>query len=264
MSTAESRTQLAKIIRAAGDLVTVDSAAAALGLGRTVAAKTLARWAGQGRLRRLRRGLYAVVPLAASPDENAVEDAWRLVPCLFSPGYVGGATAAHHWDLTEQLFRSTFVFTARKLRKRELEIQGAPFVLRHRAERLIFGTRAVWRGTTRVNVSDLHRTIVDMLDDPSTGGGIRHVDACLRAYLSRREADLAVVLDYTNRVGNGAVYKRLGFLLERHAKAAAAVAECRERLTAGTVKLDPAVASSRLVTRWRLWVPEAWKAAERD
>jgi predicted transcriptional regulator of viral defense system len=264
MSTTASRTQLADVIRSSGDLITVDAACAALGSDRAAAAKTLARWAKQGWLRRLRRGLYAAVPLAARPEDSAVEDAWRLVPRLFSPGYIGGATAAHHWDLTEQLFRSVFVFTARKIRKRELEIQGAPFVLRHRAERLLFGTRSVWRGTTKVDVSDLHRTIVDMLDDPSTGGGIRQVADCLRAYLGNKEADLAVLLDYAGRVGNGAIYKRLGFLLEREGKAVSTVAACRGQLTEGAVKLDPGVPSPRLVTRWRLWVPEAWKAAPGD
>ncbi len=202
--------------------------------------------------------------LAASPEESAVGDAWRLVPRLFDPGYVGGATAAHHWDLTEQLFRTTFVFTARKLRRRELEIEGAPFALRHRADRLIFGTRPVWRGATKVEVSDPHRTIVDMLDDPSTGGGMRHVADCLRAYLARRDADPTVLLDYARRLGNGAVFKRLGFLLDRQGQLPAVAEQCRARLTTGVVKLDPAVASRRLVTRWRLWVPEGWKGAGRD
>ena len=122
----------------------------------------------------------------------------------------------------------------------------------------------MWRGSTRVDVSDLHRTIVDMLDDPSTGGGIRHVADCLRAYLARREADPSRLLDYAGRLGNGAVFKRLGFLLERQGKAAPLVAQCRERLTSGTAKLDPAVTSKRLVTRWRLWVPEGWKRASSD
>lgn len=264
MTSAASRAQLADLIRAAGDLITVDAAHEVLGKDRVAAAKTLARWARQGWLRRLRRGLYAVVPLAARSEDSAVEDAWRLVPRLFSPGYVGGATAAHHWDLTEQLFRSVFVFTARKIRRRELDVQGTPFVLRHRAERLLFGTKSVWRGTTKVDVSDLHRTMIDMLDDPSTGGGIRHVADCLRAYLGGREADPSVMLDYAGRVGNGAVYKRLGYLLEREGKWASTIAACRERLTEGTVKLDPGISSPRLVTRWRLWVPQAWKAVPRD
>lgn len=264
MPSMASRAQLTKVIRAAGDLVTVGAAATALGLDRSAAAQRLARWVEQGLLRRLRRGLYAVVPLAANPEDTAVEDAWRLVPRIFAPGYVGGATAAHHWDLTEQLFRTTFVFTARKLRRREVEVQGAAFVLRHRAEQALFGTRSVWRGSTRVEVSDLHRTIVDMLDDPSTGGGIRHVADCLRSYLRNREADPATLLEYTDRVGNGAVYKRLGFLLESEDRAAPIVALCRERLTTGLARLDPAIEAKRLVTRWRLWVPERWKVAPRD
>ena len=74
----------------------------------------------------------------------------------------------------------------------------------------------------------------------------------------------AVLLDYAGRIGNGSIYKRLGFLLEREGKAAATVTACRERLTEGAVKLDPGVPSPRLITRWRLWVPEAWKAATRD
>jgi hypothetical protein len=32
-----------------------------------------------------------------------MEDPWMLVPQMFSAAYIGGATAAHHWDLTEQL-----------------------------------------------------------------------------------------------------------------------------------------------------------------
>jgi predicted transcriptional regulator of viral defense system len=264
MSTAASRAELAKVIRATGDLVTVEAAARALGLDRLAAAKTLARWAGQGRLRRLRRGLYAVVPLAANPEDTPVEDAWRLVPRLFAPGYVGGATAAHHWDLTEQHFRTTFVFTARRFRRRNVDVQGAEFVLRHRAQRQLFGTRPAWRGTTRVDVSDLHRTIIDMLDDPSTGGGVRHVADCLRSYLGKRDANPETLLDYAGRVGNGAVYKRLGFLLENLGGPAPVIAGCKERLTAGVVKLDPAIASKRLVTRWRLWVPERWEVRRHD
>jgi predicted transcriptional regulator of viral defense system len=258
------RSQFASVIRASGDLLTVGAAAAALGCDRVAAAKTLARWAGQGRLRRLRRGLYAVVPLAARSEDRAIEDPWRLVPELFSPGYVGGVTAAHHWDLTEQLFRSVFVFTARPVRSRDVEIEGSPFVVRHRAERLLFGTRPVWRGTARVDVSDPHRTIIDMLDEPSTGGGIRQVADCLRAYLASKDADTAVLLDYAARLGNGAVYKRLGFLLERDGRPGPTLDACRKRLTRGNVKLDPALPSPRLVSRWRLWVPEAWMGAGRD
>lgn len=258
------RSRLSAVLRRSGDLVRVDDAVAALGINRSQAAKLLARWSEQGWLRRLRRGLYAAVPLVAEGDDQVVEDAWRLVPELFAPGYVGGVSAAHHWDLTEQLFRSVFVFTSRPLRKRNQAIQGIPFVLRHLPPEKIFGARLVWRGAVKVDVSDVHRTIVDMLDDPSCGGGIRHVADCLRAYFAREDASPETLVQYANRLGNGAVFKRLGFLAERLGSEASIVNECRRQMTKGNVKLDPALASPRLVGRWRLWVPDSWKVIERD
>ena len=103
---ATGRDRLSTVLRRSGELVTVDDAAEALGVERTVAAKTLARWNRQGWLKRLRRGLYAPVPLAASSTDHAIEDIWTVVPQIFDPAYVGGLSAAHHWDLTEQLFRT--------------------------------------------------------------------------------------------------------------------------------------------------------------
>lgn len=68
-----------------------------------------------------------------------------------------------------------------------------------------------------------------------------------------------LLIDYAKRLGNGAVFKRLGFLLERYAPdQGAALNECKSQLTKGNVKLDPTLKTDRLITRWRLWVPESW------
>jgi hypothetical protein len=64
------------------------------------------------------------------------------------------------------------------------------------------------------------------------------------------------LLAYAKRLGNGAVYKRLGFLLERLAPSEVhTIKECRRLMSAGTAKLDPALPSPKLVTRWRLSIP---------
>lgn len=253
------RERLSVVLRQSADVVTVDDASAALKVDRTVAAKTLARWAQQGWLKRVRRGLYAPVPLEASPADQVIEDAWALVPRLFAPAYIGGASAASHWDLTEQMFRTVFVFTARPVRRSKQVVQRTSFLVRHVAERRIFGTRALWRGRVKIEVSDVHRTVVDMLDAPSCGGGISQVFDCLRVYLTRQDADTALLLSYADRLGNGAVFKRLGFLAERAGLASDLVEECARRLTKGVVKLDPAITAPRLVRRWRLWIPDRWK-----
>ena len=104
--------------------------------------------------------------------------------------------------------------------------------------------------------SDPARTLIDMLADPPLGGGIRHVAEMLVTLFHDQPKEAAKLSGYAARIGNGAVYKRLGFLLQRdHPDQVALTEACRAHLTAGYAKLDPALAADRLVTAWRVWVP---------
>ncbi|MCP4305505.1 MAG: hypothetical protein GY788_11630 [bacterium] len=252
------RARLSAVIQAAGDVVRIDDAAQVLDLSRDRAAQLLSRWADQGWLRRVGTGAYVPVQLELLDSAQVVQDLWILVPALFAPAYIGGRTAAEHWDLTEQIFRDIVVFTARPVRAKTVEQQGAVFTIKHTRDELIFGTKTVWRGQTRIAVSDVHRTIVDMLDDPAIGGGIQHVADCFDQYMKRSDSDPEKLIAYAQRLGNGAVFKRLGFLAERHPQGQFLVKEAKARLTKGHAKIDPALACDRLVTRWRLRVPPSW------
>jgi predicted transcriptional regulator of viral defense system len=253
------RQRLRRVLRQCGQLLTPAGVSRALEIGPTDAAKLLARWVGQGWLMRIRRGLYAPVPLEATSSEQVLSNPWVLVQEVFAPGYIGGWSAAEHWDLTEQIFRSVCVLTARPVRGKQQILQGVTFVAKHVPPEAIFGTRTVWEGKIKVQVSDPHKTIIDMLDDPSLGGGITHVEACLRSYLGSSHADLKTLIAYGDQLKNGAVFKRLGFLISRSGKPdRAAIAACTQRLSKGNAKLDPALPGERLVTRWRLWVPKSW------
>lgn len=252
------RARLAAVIQAAGDIVRIEDAAKVLDISENQAAKLLSRWTAQGWLRRVGAGAYVPVQLELLTSAQVVQDPWILVPALFAPAYIGGRTAAEHWDLTEQIFRDIVVFTARPIREKVVERQGAIFALKHVREELIFGTKTIWRGQTRIAVSDVHRTIVDMLDDPAIGGGIEHIADCFHQYLKRGDSDPGRLIEYAERLGNGAVFKRLGFLAERHPRGTPLVKQAKTRLTKGHAKLDPALACERLVTRWRLRVPASW------
>ena len=153
------------------------------------------------------RGAYVPVPLALRDSEQVIQDPWVLIPPLFDPAYIGGRTAAEHWDLTEQIFRDILVYTARPVRQKSIESQSALFSLKHVEEDLIFGIKTVWRGQTRLLVSNIHRTVVDMLDDPATGGGIQHVADCFAQYMRRKDSEPRLLIDYADRLGNGAVFK---------------------------------------------------------
>jgi len=254
-----SRTRLAAVLRAARETVSIDIATQALGTDRHRAAQTLSQWASQGWLRRIGPGLYVPVPLDLAGSEQIVADPWALVPALFGECYIGGWTAAHHWELTEQLFNETVVFTTRRVAHKRVTAQGAVFILHNISEKRLFGLKTLWRGSAKVAVSDAARTLIDLLAIPETGGGIDHAAECLSNYFAGKSADRDLLIRYAEQFGNGAVFKRLGFLAETQLHDAALAAACRARLTQGYARLDPALPGSNLITAWRLWVPPHWK-----
>jgi predicted transcriptional regulator of viral defense system len=199
------------------------------------------------------------VPLESRTAEIALEDPWIIAHKLYAPCYIGGWTAAEYWDLTEQIFRSVSVFSTRKLRNWKPVVKGSTFTIRTIPPKALFGTKPVWRGSVKVNVSDSSRTVLDMLIDPSLGGGLRPTVDVFRAYLKSSSKDINLLVSYSKCLGNGAVFKRLGFLLERLAPMeTSAIKICRTQMSKGNSILDPSLKAKRLSTRWRLWIPENW------
>ena len=253
------RNRLSAVLRGTKGTISVAEAAEILDMPSTGAAKLLSRWAQKGWLSRVRRGLYISVPLESRTADIPLEDAWVIADKLYSPCYIGGWSAAEYWDLTEQIFRTVIVLTEQRPRERKPIIKGTEFLLRTVSNKAMFGLKAVWRGQVKVNVSDPTRTILDMLSDPRLGGGLRSTIDIFSNYLSSEKKDLRLLIEYADQLDNGAVFKRLGFLLEKYAENEQDfIGQCRKRLTAGNAKFDPALKAKRLITRWRLWVPERW------
>lgn len=253
------RERLAAVIRGTKGTISAGEAAGIMGVSATDAAKMLARWAKKGWLSRVRQGLYVLVPLESRTADVPLEDPWLVAERLYRPCYIGGWSAAEYWGLTEQIFRTVMVITTQRPRDRRPTIKGTNFILRTVPEKALFGFKPIWRGQVKVSVSDPSRTILDMLDDPGLGGGIRSVDDIFSNYLRSEKKDLRLLIEYAKRLGNGAIYKRLGFLLERLApEEQEAINQCRSKLTSGNSKLDPKLKSDKLNTRWKLWVTQNW------
>ena len=216
----EGRQHLVSLVRQSGDVIHVADAARILGVDGSLAAKKLARWTKQGWLRRVGRGAYLPASLDSLGSEHVLDDPWVLVPALFSPAYVGGRAAAQHWDLTEQIFNDVVVFTSNTVREKS--------------------------------------QIIDMLNDPTIGGGIQQVSDCLAEYFKRPDREDKRLIAYADKLGNGAVFKRLGFLAEGRDDTSDLLSACAQRLTKGNARLDPTLESRRLISRWKLWVPSFW------
>lgn len=255
----KARKRLSKVLRGMTGTISVSRAASILDLPPDKTAKLLCRWSEQGWISRVKRGVYVPVPLEAASPDVALEDSWAIAEKLFAPCYIGGWSAAEHWGLTEQIFRTIIVMTTQKPRNRRPNIKGTDFLLRTVSPKTMFGLNPVWRGQVKVAVSDPARTIVDMLDDPRLGGGMRPIVDILPNYLKSGTEGSVRLVGYAKRLGNSAVFKRLGFLLESVApEETEAIKSCLLNMKTGNVKLDPALESGRLVTRWRLWVPKNW------
>jgi predicted transcriptional regulator of viral defense system len=240
-----------------GGLVTLDAAAKAMDVSRRLASARLARLAEAGWLTRAKPGLYLIRPLEAVPGAaTTVEDPWVLAHVIFAPSYIGGWSAAEHWGLTEQLFRSTFVVTAAPRRSREEAWLSAEFhVVRVRRERLR-GASLAWRGRERVAVSDRERTLADAFREPRWVGGMRHLAEIFVAYRDSSAASPQKLLSTMAGAGNGAAYKRMGYLAEALWPAAPELVSgaLREK-SKGVIRLDPAVHThGRMNKRWGLWV----------
>ena len=233
----------------------MQEASDALSFTTTRTQRFLAYLAERGWLVRVYRGLYAPVPLDAINPGEWREDPWTIAVKLLGPDYyIGGWTACEHWGLTEQIFLDTAVVTTRKIRSKEIKVQGFPFLVKRAPEKRMFGTKPIWRDQTKANVSDPSRTLVDVLEDPSMGGDIRHVVDVMGTYFKEEHRDDELLAAYVGRVGNRVVFKRLGYLLETlDIYAPALLQACEAGVSSGVSRLDPSSPNDGPVAwRWNL------------
>ena len=195
----------------------------------------------RGWLVRVSRGYYTTVPLEAVVPTEWREDPWLIASKVYGPScYIGGWTACEYWNLTDQIFNATVLFTTRRVRNTVTEVQGSPLRIKHTMHDKLFGTLFVWRGRSKVCISDPSRTLIDTLDTPELGGGIRHVAEVLDSYFGSEHLDEFLLLEYAERLGNRTVFKRLGYLLETLGiEAPELVRACRGGISSGISLLDP-------------------------
>ena len=249
------RSQLARVLAGGRSSVTPGEVAAALDLDHVAASKKLARWASQGWLRRVRRGLYVAVPVDVEDPRSWSEDPLILADAVWAPCYFTGWTAANHWTLTEQVFRTTVLKTTGRVRRTTQRLLDYQYLVSHVAgQQMEWGLTPLWRAARRFLIADPARVVIDVLDDPRLGGGIRLGAEILEAYLT--EHPVESLIDYGDRLGNHTVFKRLGYIAETaRLDVDDLVARCATRISAGVSLLDPTgPAGGERVSVWGLRV----------
>jgi len=212
-------------------------------------------WVARRWITRIKKSLYMTVPLGTVKPKERKEDPWIVAAMVFDPCYVGGWSACEYWGLTDQIFNNLVIYSSKRLNRKKVIIQNTTYIVKLTNKTYFFGLKPEWRGSVKIMVSDASRTIVDILNEPYSGGGIRNVIEILRDYFSGDKRNDNDLLKYISRFGNKTIYKRLGYILEamKIEGAGNIIGICKKNISSGLSKLDPQLhAKGRILRRWNL------------
>jgi predicted transcriptional regulator of viral defense system len=251
-------TQTAKLITGLQDIrqtiFTVEDAARILKTPNNLVSNLLGKAERRGVVTRLRRGTYTLVPYELGSETVYAGDPLFVASKLMGrhQHFLSHGTALAIHGMTTQP-RLIVTVSAVDPPARKINAQGTEIkIVGVRAEQ-IFGVTTYWISNgDRVPVSDRERTIIDCLQRPELCGGYIEVDA--GTWMVRDSIDASKLVDYTIRLGVGAVIRRVGHLLDS-CKIGTEVD--RKKLTAHLTKtydpLDPSMpVQGRYDAKWRL------------
>lgn len=240
--------------------ITIQQASLALKVPYDTAKYILARLAKSGWLFRIKQGLYIPVPPTIENGQPFAEDPWVIANALFDPCYIGGWDAVSHWDLTDQIFNHTFIYTQAPQKKSKQEYLNHIFIVHKVPKEQFFGLKIVWKKTAKLMISDPSRTIIDFLDTPHLLGGSATLYEVFSEYLKSEHKDINLLTNYALGMRNKAILKRLGFLLDYEGLMTSEInRKFLDNMSSGKVKFIPTQACPKLITKWQLWVPDRWK-----
>ena len=164
----------------------------------------------KGWLERASWGEYLLVPPEQGPDALGDSNLLALASRVADPYYIGFGTAAAHYGLTTQHRNVIFVVTPVRLRAREVGESRVRIV--NLSDNKFFGFEPVDVLGYKVMISDREKTAIDCIDRPALAGGVGEAAGIL-ATASRR-FDWNKAAGYLERIGSGALARRLGWLVD--------------------------------------------------
>ena len=185
----------------------------------------LSRWQRQGRITRVKRGLY----LRREPNEAI--DYLALAARMASDAQLAYHTALESHGLAQSYFETFYFATWTKTKP--LSFQGRrfapvrpPATLRRRASADGWVEEIERRGLA-VRVTTLERTVADVLDRPHLSGGL---EEAWRSCSSVQGLDLRELESYVRTVGSRVLAAKVGLFLDRHQEVLAVSRALLERL----------------------------------
>jgi len=241
---------------------TTEDFGAALGLAPRSRDSLLAYYRRRGRVLPVRRGLYWVVPIGATPDTCAVD------PFLVAGRLASDAVLAYHSalelhgrayttsnELQYQTARAVRTTVFRSWRFRAVRFPKALLD----AGKSFFGVESVDRAGETIRVAGLDKALVDVLERPDLAGGW---EEAWRSLEMVEFFDLDKVVEYVALLGNATTAGKVGWFLELHRDSLMVEEKHLEPLRDQSPRqpryVDRGVAGpTRYIPAWNLVVPQA-------
>jgi predicted transcriptional regulator of viral defense system len=241
---------ISKLERSGVEVFSLKRASALLDCTMPATSQVLHRLANRGRLRRIQKATYILVPEGMSPDSYTLE-APLLASALTHPYYLSYWTALHYYGWTEQPSNTVFIATTRL--KKPIRVSGVTFKFIKLKPSRFFGATAYQSNGHRIRVADKEKTIVDCLDQPRYCGEI--VEAAKGIWNGRKELDFRKIQAYARRMDNRAIIKRLGFMMETLDVGTRKFRESlKSDVSAGYSPLEPGLKKGKYNKDWHLFV----------
>jgi len=173
------------------------------------AARILVYLTRKGRLLKIEKGKYILVPIKAPnqqwmPNEFVLANLWMGSV----PYYIGYFTMYNYWGFTEQIPRTIFILNTAKSRK--TVIQGIPYEAVKIDQSKYYGVQKIKIEDQEICISDKERTLVDFAYNPL--GSMRNFESALQANI--KEIDIEKFIRYLKQFPVASIRKRAGFLLQ--------------------------------------------------
>jgi predicted transcriptional regulator of viral defense system len=218
----------------------------------------LARWTRQGRIVRVKRGVFVRAD-GAGGKHGAAPDYVALASRMAPDAAVAYHTALEAHGFAQSIFeRLTFVTWTKT---KPTSFAGRRFVpVRPRARLESAGRGEGWieqgeRGGLGFRLTTLERTVADVLDRTDLSGGVEEV---WRSLASIPAIDPGPLEEYVVSIGSGTLAAKIGFFLESRREELVVPARLLDRLR-GMLPGAPVHMErrrgGRLVARWALIVP---------
>ncbi len=228
----------------------------------------------QGHLKRLRRGIYAVVPPSTTLDTFTV-DAYLLAFKMTEDAVLGYHTALELHGLAYSSFEQFTYISHHNIQ---------PFVFHNQIFRCVptptpllkkniadFGVIKMNREGIDVRVTSLARTLVDVLTRPNLTGGWEEV---WRSIETIAVFDVEEAIEYVQLLNNATTAAKLGYFLEQRPSAVAVdekyIRQLQKHIPSQCHYVDRSRRQpSKFIAKWNLMIPieiieKTWEEPNED